>query len=152
MSQALTSVTPVLSSKVGYLSDVNEQISTVVRFIIMNPGWISSCWENKLVSFRKLAAKYEKERSEFASQLSGAVQNLLSSKFRNYQFDCTFKTSDYDGSQADGRYTIGFNILIYPPTSVNSAEPGLVSGSIFVNPTDDTIVLRYDNETNIFTL
>ena len=152
MAQELISVTPVLSSKVGYLTDVNEQIATVVRYIIMNPGWISSCWENELISFRKLSARYEKNREEFAANLSGATQALLSKKFRNYQFDCSFKTSDYDSTQSDGRYTIGFNILIYPPASIATALPGLVAGSIFVNPIDDTIVLKYDNDVNIANL
>ena len=55
MTQVLTSVTQVLSSKVGYLTDVTEQIATMVRFIIMNPGWISSLWEKHLISFRKMS-------------------------------------------------------------------------------------------------
>ena len=145
MTQVLTSVTPVLSSKVGYLTDVTEQIATLVRFIIMNPGWISSLWEKHLISFRKMSAQYEHDRAQFAAQLSSAVEQALIQKFRDYQFDCSFKTSDYDSAASDGRYTIGFNIFIYPPTSVTEAQPGLVAGSININPIDNTIELKYDN-------
>lgn len=140
----LISVTPVLSSKIGYIADVTEQISTIVRFIIMNPGWISSCWENNLISFRKLAATYESNRSELANQLSARIRNLLSKKFTNFQFDCSFTTSDYIEGSQDGRYTIGFNILIYPPESATTPKPGLVAGSIIVDPNDGSIKLDYD--------
>lgn len=152
MSQVLTSVTPVLSSKVGYLTDVTEQIATVVRFIIMNPGWISSLWEDNLISFRKLSATFEHDRTQFASQLSAATEQLLTTKFRDYRFDCNFKTSDYDSTNSDGRYTIGFNILIYPPDSITEAKPGLVAGFININPIDNTIELKYDNTVTAATL
>ena len=37
----LTSITPVLSSSQSYLEDVRDQVMSLVRFAVMNPGHIT---------------------------------------------------------------------------------------------------------------
>lgn len=143
-----TTVTPVLSSKVGYLEDVRDQIATIVRFIIMNPGWISSIWETNLISFRKMSSEYEGDRDELSRQLGSAVKKTLSNMFQDCNFDTDFKASDYDENVKDGRYAIAFNILIYPQASqaTGQAEPGLVAGSINVDPNTNDIYVTYEGD------
>lgn len=144
-----TSVTPVLSSSVGYLKDINEQITTLVRFVIMNPGWTSSLWEDQLVSFRKISSAEEKDRNSFAGILSTRIRTLLKNKFKDYNFETEFTVANYDTSQAegqdDGRYTITFSIMIYPPNvETTTGIPGIIAGSIKVDEKSKELVLDYD--------
>ena len=143
-----TSVTPVLSSSVGYLKDVHEQVSTLVRFVILNPGWTSSLWEDQLVSFRKISSTEDGDRHTFASTLSSRIRAVLSQKFREYRFETDFTVANYDPTQSegqdDGRYTITFSILIYAPDSDNTAIPGMISGSIMVDEKSKELTLDYD--------
>ena len=144
-----TSVTPVLSSSVGYLKDVNEQISTLVRFVILNPGWTSSLWEDQMVSFRKISSAEEGDRNTFASTLGSRIREVLSQKFREFRFETDFSVSNYDTTQTegqdDGRYTITFSILIYgPSTEDTTAMPGMISGSIMVDEKSKELTLDYD--------
>lgn len=138
-------ITPVLSSSVGYLEDVRDQIATLMRFIIMNPGWTSSLWEKDMVSFRSLSAAHEADRSEMSGVLHNRVSSLLNRMFTDYQFDCEFKTSEYDEKDQDGRYAIGFNILI---TKIGQSEqtqmPGLLAGTITVDKKTNSISLDYE--------
>lgn len=147
MSDSKLSITPVLSSTIGFLTDVRDQVSTLVRFVIMNPGWTSSLWEKDLISFRKMASKFEYDRNELSSNLSSAIQETLTKKFKDYNFDTAFTTSDYVEGEDDGRFSIAFNILLTPirPNEEVRQESGLVSGTIHVDPHTNDISINYEN-------
>lgn len=140
-----TTITPVLSSAHGYIDDVRDQVASVVRFIILNPGWTSSIWEDKLVSFRKIAARYEKSRSDMTAQLSEAIHNVLSRMFDQYTFNCDFTTDDYQEGINDGRYSVKFTILVNTiGDETDLTQSALISGTILVNKDTNEITLKYD--------
>lgn len=152
MEQKLV-VTPVLSTKVGYLEDVRDQIMTIVRFIIMNPGFTSSLWEEDMVSLRKLVAAHEADRENMCNQLSVSVNALFKRLFKDIETDCQFTTKNYDldnnVDHDDGRYTVTFSIFITKIDQQAGApdinhEPALISGTIFVDPITNDISLKYE--------
>lgn len=134
------SITPTLSSTAGYLVDVRDQVSTFIRFLIMNPGGTSDLWENSLVSFRYLSSKDEHDRDKFCGILKSRVQDILRRKFFDYSFDIDFTSEDYDTNSS--RYTIRFSINI---TGGNvKSEPAFISGHVTVDKTTNDISLIYD--------
>lgn len=145
------SVTPSLSSSEGFISDVRDQISNILRFIIMNPGGTSDLWESRLISFRTLSSKYENDRETLASELEKRLNDLFARKFAEYRIDVACTTSAYDPTQTmgydDGRYAISFNVLIYTGNTV----VGLVDGSINVDKATNNITIVFsdspDNQT-----
>lgn len=146
------SVTPSLSSSEGFISDVRDQISNILRFIIMNPGGTSDLWESRLISFRTLSSKYESDRETLASELERRLNDLFARKFAEYRIDVACTTAPYDPTQTmgyddDGRYSISFNVLIYTGSTV----VGLVDGSIMVDKPTNNITIAFsdspDNQT-----
>lgn len=144
------SVTPSLSSSEGFISDVRDQISNILRFIIMNPGGTSDLWESRLISFRTLSSKYENDRETLASELERRLNDLFARKFAEYRIDVACTTAPYDPTQTmgyddDGRYAISFNVLIYTGNTV----VGLVDGSIMVDkPTNNITIVFSDSPDN----
>lgn len=144
------SVTPSLSSSEGFISDVRDQISNILRFIIMNPGGTSDLWESRLISFRTLSSKYESDRETLASELERRLNDLFARKFAEYRIDVACTTAPYDPTQTmgyddDGRYAISFNVLIYTGNTV----VGLVDGSIMVDkPTNNITIVFSDSPDN----
>lgn len=140
-----TTITPVLSSKAGYVSDVRDQIATLLRFVVMNPGWISSIWDDLLVSFRTLSSKYEQDRTQLASNLQIKINETLRRMFTDYSFDCEFTTYDLDPTKqpGDSQYSIKFNIMMNTPNG-DVKESALVSGSIEVDEKTNDIIINYD--------
>lgn len=136
-------VTPALSTKAGYIEDVRDQIATLIRFVIMNPGWTSSIWESDMISFRNMSSRYEGDRETFASRLGDRVKSTIDRMFSDYSASCDFTTSNYNTEQDDGRYSISFNIFINKRGDATS-EPALISGNITVDPKTNDIILKYD--------
>lgn len=134
------SVTPTLSSSSGYLVDVRDQISNLIRFMIMNPGGTSDLWEGNLISFRYLSSRDEADRDRLCSTLKTTLSNILKRKFDDYNFDVEFYSDNYN-SDNDGRYTIGFNINII---NNGTQESALINGAILVDPKTNSIDLKYD--------
>ena len=109
----------------------------------MNPGGTSDIWEGRLISFRYLAAKFEKNRDDLCRELQAAVGRVLSTKFSDYSFDIDFTHRDYKEGVPDGRYGIVFKILITGGPSGSMNESALISGDITVNPITNEINLKY---------
>lgn len=147
------SVTPVLSSKYGFIDDVRDQVTSLVRFIIMSPGWSSSLWNSDVVSFRRISAEFESNRDKLVGELATAVHQILDKKFSDYTFDCDFSSSLYDSSQTednnDGRYTINFKILM---TKNDITQSALVTGIVNVDKTNNDISIEYGNSLDTTTL
>lgn len=145
------SITPTLSSGSGYLTDVRDQVASLVRFIIMNPGGTSDIWEDQLISFRYLSARYDTSRDTFCAKLTEEVSNLLERKFPDYVFDVNFSSSDYSQPN-DVRYTVGFSIIIDNANGVVEKRSALVDGSIFVDKSTNEITLDFNKsaDTSVF--
>lgn len=143
-----TSVTPTLSSSSGYLVDVRDQVSNLIRFMIMNPGGTSDLWEDSLISFRYISSKEEASRDGLCSTLKTTLSNILKRKFGDYDFDVEFYSDDYSDDD-DVRYTIGFNISI---ANGNTREAALINGHILVDPKTNSIDLKYDKSIDNITI
>ena len=145
------SVTPTLSSASGFLTDVRDQVASLVRFIIMNPGGTSDIWEDQLISFRTLASKYESSRSNLCSQLSSKVEDLLNRKVPDYAFDVNFTAEDYNEDD-NVRYTVKFSIIIDSVNGVENKRAALVDGDINVDKATNSIDLNFSKsaDTNVF--
>ena len=142
------SVTPTLSSSSGYLLDIRDQVSNLVRFIIMNPGGTSDLWEDSLISFRYISSRDEGDRQIFCNTLKTNMLNILKNKFRDYSFDADFYSEDYSDPD-DGKYTVLFNITA---TANNKSESALISGTINVDPKTNSIDLKYDKSIDNITI
>lgn len=143
-----TSVTPTLSSVSGYLIDIRDQVSNLIRFMIMNPGGTSDLWEDNLISFRYIASREEADRSYLCDTLKTTISNILKQKFADYTFDVDFYSENYS-SEDDGRYTVLFNISI---NNSNTNASAIVSGAIKVDPKTNSIELRYDKSVDNITM
>lgn len=142
------SVTPTLSSVSGYLVDIRDQVSNLIRFMIMNPGGTSDLWEDNLISFRYIASREESDRSYLCNTLKTTISNILKRKFTDYTFDVDFYSENYS-AEDDGRYTVLFNINI---SNSNTNTSAIVSGAIKVDPKTNGIELRYDKSVDNITM
>lgn len=145
-------ITPTLSTKTGYIEDVRDQVATLIRFIIMNPGFVSELWEEQMLSFRTLSSKYEHEREGFASRLGSLIQEKLNHMFQDWNFLSDFSVSDYDEKSPDGRYTIRFSIIMNALSETAPEIPSLISGAIIVDPQTNEITLSYDQSMDTYSL
>ena len=141
------SITPTLSSSEGYLTDVRDQVSNLLRFIIMNPGGTSDLWEGKLISFRKLSSAHEGSHTNFCSILSQRISECLHNKFHDFTFDVDCTAEPYDptrtlGVNDDGRYAVVFKILIMDS---NNNVSGVVDGAIKVDKITNNIELTFSD-------
>lgn len=145
------SVTPTLSSASGFLTDVRDQVASLVRFIIMNPGGTSDLWEDQLISFRYIAAKSEGNRARLCSELASAVNRLLEHKFPDYVFDVNFTSENYS-KENDVRYTVKFSIIIDSINGVTDRRAALVDGDIKVDKATNNILLNFSKsaDTSVF--
>lgn len=148
-----TVVTPTLSSVTGYIDDVRDQVATLIRFIIMNPGFTSELWDNRLLSFRTLSSKYEDVREDFASRLGSLIEQKLNSMFYDWTFTSDFTVSDYEEGVSDGRYTVKFSLMMfYNDNDKEKKEPALISGSILVDKKTNEISLTYEQSLDTLSL
>ena len=140
------SVTPTLSSVSGYLVDIRDQVSNLLRFMIMNPGGTSDLWEDNLISFRYISSSEESDRSSLCDTLKTTMSNILKRKFTDYTFEVDFYSENYS-AEDDGRYTVLFHISI-----TNIDAPAIVSGTINVDPKTNSIELKYDKSVDNITI
>lgn len=140
------SVTPTLSSVSGYLVDIRDQVSNLLRFMIMNPGGTSDLWEDNLISFRYISSSEESDRSSLCDTLKTTMSNILKRKFTDYTFEVDFYSENYS-AEDDGRYTVVFHITI-----TNIDAPAIVSGTINVDPKTNSIELKYDKSVDNITI
>lgn len=144
-----TTITPVLSTTAGYLQDVRDQIAALLRFVVMNPGWTSSYWEDDLVSFRKLSSAYEADRAELAGRLQSAVESVLKRMFADQNFELNFSTGDLSETQETALYRISFDILMLTGSGEELLrEPALVSGTITADPNTNDISIVFNESVN----
>ena len=136
------SVTPTLSSASGFLTDVRDQVASLVRFVIMNPGGTSDLCEDRLISFRYLSSKFEGNRTQLCSELSSKITSLLEYKFPDYAFDVNFTSEDYS-KENDVRYTVKFSIIIDSINGVGGKRAALVDGDIKVDKATNNIELNF---------
>ena len=140
------SVTPTLSSVSGYLVDIRDQVSNLLRFMIMNPGGTSDLWEDNLISFRYISSSEESDRSSLCDTLKTTMSNILKRKLTDYTFEVDFYSENYS-AEDDGRYTVVFHITI-----TNIDAPAIVSGTINVDPKTNSIELKYDKSVDNITI
>lgn len=136
------SITPVLSSTVSYLTDVRDQIMSVVRFAIMNPGRISSLWEDKLISCRVMAAKYEHDRTKFVNEMTVAFDELFSKKFTDYNIQTNFTAEDTDPTNPNGQFAMNFDITIVSRRT-GKTSGGILKGALTIDSTTRDIHIDF---------
>ena len=138
----LTSITPVLSSSQSYLEDVRDQVMSLVRFAVMNPGHISDYWDDSLISCRLIAAEHEHDRDYFVNVLNKRFNNLFSKKFKDCSVTANFTSTTFNDKGDDGRFSVNFDIQI---SIANTEEGGIIRGSISIDPNTYDIRLKFDN-------
>lgn len=146
-------VTPTLSTKTGYVEDIRDQVATLIRFIIMNPGRTSEIWEEDMLSFRTLSARYEGSREQFASRLGTLIENKCGRMFKDYVFTSNFSVEDYEEGTSDGRYTIMFDLSMMKTGQESATSmPALISGAVTVDTDSNEIFLTYKQSMDTFEL
>lgn len=146
-----TSITPVLSTTVGYLTDVRDQIAYLLRYFIMNPANVSDVY--RTISMRDLAAQFQSDRNEMAIECSKAFQNLLIRKFPDYTFNVKFTASDYIEGVDDTRYKLEVSIYItnHPAAGLMNTS-AIVSGAIEVDPLTYDITIKLADDLDSSTI
>lgn len=134
------SVTPVLSASAGYVSDVRDQVMAILRNVIMNPGFTSSIWEHKLVSFRELAGEYGQDRRDITANLSSRISTLLHTKFSDIDFNIDIHSKEV----TETTYSIIFDITINTPDG-DDIIPAIVSGQFLVDSETYDIHIKWNN-------
>ena len=140
-----SAITPTLSSTVGYVDDIRDQISALIVFIIKNPGSTSSLWEVRMISFRKLSAQFEHDREVFVSKLQAMTDRAIRSMFPDYTFSLEFKAYDYVEGVDDGRYTVKFSVFVegLNPDDITEQVSALVSGNIIADPLTNDVKVKF---------
>lgn len=133
-------MTPVLSSTVSYLTDVRDQVMSLIRFAIMNPGHISNLWDGELLSCRLLGAKYDFNKDRFVEQMNLEFNRLFSRKFPDLSIDANFYAKDYDETQSDGRFSLSFDVTI---DKNGSTEGALIQGDVNIDKSTYDIELNF---------
>lgn len=137
-----TSITPVLSSSQSYLEDVRDQVMSVLRFAVMNPGHISDYWDDNLISCRLIAAEHEHDRDYFVNVLNKRFNDLFGKKFKDCSVNANFTSTAFNSKGDDGRFTVNFDIQI---SISNTEEGGIIRGNISIDPQTYDIKLKFDN-------
>lgn len=142
------SITPVLSVSAGYVSDVRDQTMALVRNIIMNPGFTSSLWEDKLVSFRKLSAEFGHNRDELVGRLAARISQVLTTKFTDIDFIVNIRSDVIN----EASYKVIFDITISSIYGEDVTEPALVSGQFIVDSNTYDITIQWNRSADTASL
>lgn len=142
------SITPVLSVSAGYVSDVRDQTMALVRNIIMNPGFTSSLWEDKLVSFRKLSAEFGHNRDELVGRLAARISQVLTTKFTDIDFIVNIRSDVIN----EASYKVVFDITISSIYGEDVTEPALVSGQFIVDSNTYDITIQWNRSADTASL
>ena len=88
------SVIPTLNINDPVLESGADKMIYLLKFLMYNPGWTSSWYENRLLSMRRSMAQY----TENADQLVPALENFLTEVIRKYypSYSCSIKTTFED--------------------------------------------------------
>ncbi len=118
-------VIPSLNLNNDKLSDPQDKLAYLIKFVLLSPGFTSSFMEHSLISFRKLEAAYGRDKGNFASilqeKLNGAVFNMFP--------DAGYKVSVTTEDNEDGT---GFAVTI----SITNASGVPVIGTDKIYVTD----------------
>ena len=133
---------PVLSSDAGNVTDLQEKTATLLRYILLNPGFTSTIFRNEMISFRTLAAQYGHDRDALCTALAGMIKPALQRIVPEYDPLVSFTANDYNDDAGDPRYVITFDIT-YIDNSGNII-PGIGSNTFIVNG-DGTLDVQYHN-------
>lgn len=139
------SVTPVLS-QVGYVSDIRDQTMALMRFMIMNPGGISSLWPTKLISFQKFASSSEQERGLLCRSIADQITTILNTKFSDEKINVNITSEIVEGT---AQYRVLFDI------TMNNGErtiPLLISGRFLVDPKTYNITIEWNQSSDTASL
>ena len=142
------SITPVLSVSAGYVSDVRDQTMALVRNAIMNPGFTSSLWEDKLISFRQLSAEYGHNRDELVGKLAARLSQLLTNKFTDIDFIVNIRADVIN----EVSYKVVFDITISSIYGEDVTEPALVSGQFIVDSNTYDITIQWNRSADTASL
>ena len=137
-----TTVTPVLSSTIGYLEDVRDQVANIIRWMIMNPGFTSSIWENDLISFRRMSSEFESDRNTLVAALTDKCSAIFNRMFADYEIVPEFRAEDLEPDNPNGKYKVIFSVTIHQEGS-SITESALVNGTFVIDPVTKDIQLNF---------
>lgn len=103
----MPTVIPTLSiGPIQQLTSDQDKIAYIIKFALYNPGATSSMFEEELVSFRKLEAKYGEDGARLAQELGQKLSDVIFRYFGNkYGVD----VSNYDVDV--GKFGIAINVI-----------------------------------------
>jgi len=82
-------VVPQLDINHPLAENKSDKMISLLKFLMFNPGWISSWYDDSLLSMRKSMAKY----TEDSSKLVPGIQQLLNEAIHHYypEYTCDIK-------------------------------------------------------------
>lgn len=134
---------PALSSDLGIITNRQEITATLVRWVLLNPGFLTTTSRDEVVSFRELAGRYGHDRNLLCDKLSAVMIQLLQRHFPNDTVLAFFTPFDYDETNSqDPRYGIKFDIKYQ--TANNELVAGISDGT-FIVASDGSIEIHYQS-------
>lgn len=137
---------PLLSSTINKLTDVQEITAALVRYVLLNPGGVTDCFEDENLSFRTLASTYESDKDSLCSALKTGFTKALQRYFPDYTVNADFTHSFYNDDPAEMRYNISFDIT-YIDADGNTV-PGITK-EVFTVESDGRITLNFGGDNGI---
>ena len=82
-------VVPQLELNAPIAENNSDKMTSLLKFLMFNPGWISSWYDDHLLSMRKSMAKY----TEDSNQLVPALQSMINEAVHHYypDYNCEIK-------------------------------------------------------------
>lgn len=122
-----TAVVPQLDINAPVAENNSDKMVSLLKFLMFNPGWISSWYDEHLLSMRKSMAKY----TENSSTLVPALQEKINTAIHHFYPDYHCSIDVIRDDPNDPNYTMdisirnSFNELVIQLDRVRKDESGL---------------------------
>ena len=120
-------VVPQLDISAPIAENNSDKMVSLLKFLMFNPGWISSWYDDYLLSMRKSMAKY----TEDSDKLVPALQQQINDAIHHYypEYHCEIKVIREDPNNPDYIMDISirnsFNELVIQLDRVKKDKTGL---------------------------
>ena len=87
-------VIPTLDINQPVITNKSDKMTYLLKFLMYNPGWVSSWYDNHLLSMRQSMAANTEDRNK----LVPALQQYLNQVIHNFypDYSCTLETHDHN--------------------------------------------------------
>ena len=120
-------VVPQLDINAPVAENNSDKMVSLLKFLMFNPGWISSWYDDYLLSMRKSMAKYTENSGVLVPELQKQINDAIHHYYPDYHCEIKVIRDDPENPNYDMDISIknGYNELVIQLDRIRKDQSGL---------------------------